>query len=87
MLCALREHHHKLTHIHRHKLPPFYTKKQFLVFDCFDYCNGSNVYHRFCVVDDKNRRFCQAIVENPDYKEDVNYTTVTRLTFDTLSNQ
>ena len=87
ILSEFKESAHAFAHTHLKNIPPMRTNDRFVVYTCFSYCNGSNEFHKICVIDEKTKTFQITYIINPDYLEDVNYNSLDEYDFDYLPNR
>ena len=87
IIAELKYYNHRRANLGKSEIPPFRNKNGVVVYVCFDFCNGENVFYKLCVVDTKKKVFTIKSIVEPIYFEDVNYTFVDSFEFDGLTNE
>ena len=87
MIAYLKYYNHRIQNIKSNKKIPFYNENKILIYTVFDHCNQDNEFYRFCVVDQKNKRFKIGYVVNPNFLEEINYTLSSHRDFDSFTSQ
>ena len=86
-LAMLKYYNHLLSNTNKIVEPPFYNKNNTVVYVCFSYCNGYNEHYKICIAVEDNEVFKIALISNPFYMEEVNYTFIEDDDFEDLTNK
>lgn len=88
LICDLKGYAHRIACTRSNRRVPFYNPGQVIVYDVFDhYTDRGDESHRVCVADEKHRRIRYGYLLDIDYLEHINYTRVSDIEFNGLSNK